>query len=68
MDLWLGGGELGKYPANAHRIFAERRSHPVVPGGCRIAFVEDEIDHLQHRCQPRGQFLPLRNLERNMGF
>ena len=36
-------------PAEPDRVVAERGSHPVVTGGRRIALVEHEIEHLEHR-------------------
>jgi hypothetical protein len=47
------------------RLFTERRPHPVVAGGGGIAFVEDQVDDLQHRRQPRRQLVASRHLERH---
>ena len=39
--------------------------HPVVAARRRVAFVEDEVDDLEHRRQPRGQLGAARHLERH---
>ncbi len=41
----------GKGARQPQRLFHQRRAHPVVAGGGRTAFVEDQIDHLEHRGQ-----------------
>ena len=51
MDLRLAGCQFGHDPAETQRILAERGSHPVIAGRRRVAFVEDEIDDLEHRRQ-----------------
>ena len=33
----------------------QRRAHPVVTGGGRVALVEDQVDDLEDRGQPRGE-------------
>ena len=63
---WTSGfarSELGQDAAEAERVLAERRSHPVVAGGRRVALVEDEVDHLEHRRQAGGALGPARDLE-----
>src|SRR5207245_3089187 len=55
VDLRLLRSEFGKDTAEAERLFAERRPHPVVAGRSRVALVEDEVDHLQHRGQAGGK-------------
>ena len=39
--------------------------HPVVARGRRVALVEHEVDHLEHRREPRGALGAARDLERN---
>ena len=41
------------------------RAHPVVAGGRRVALVEDQVDDLEHRRQPRGELGAARHLERH---
>ena len=65
VDLRLLRSELGQDTAETKRILAERGSHPVVTGGRRVALVEDEVDHLEHRRQTGGKIGPARNLEGN---
>ena len=52
------GSELGEDAPEPQRLLAQRRSHPVVAGGRRVALVEDEVDDLEHRGQPRGSSSP----------
>ena len=63
VDLRLLRSELGQDAAEAQRVLAQRRPHPVVAGGRRVAFVEDEVDDLEHRRQPGGELGPARDLE-----
>src|SRR5262249_5532218 len=49
--------------AEPKRILAERRSRPVFARGRRVALVEDQINHLEHRRKSRGELGPARNLE-----
>ncbi len=63
MDLRLLGSELGQDAAEAERIFAERGPHPVVAGGRRVAFVEDEVDDFEHRRQAGGELVAARDFE-----
>ena len=41
------------------------RAHPVVAGGRGVALVEDQVDRLEHRCQPLGQLAALGHLDRH---
>ncbi len=68
MDLRLLWCELGQDAPEPQRIFAERRPHPVVTGGRRVAFVENEVDDTEHRRQTRGKLDPAGNLERHALF
>ena len=63
---WTSGSlrsELGQDAAEPQRVLAERRPHPVVAGGRRVALVEDEVDDLEHRRQAGGELGPARDLE-----
>ena len=55
--------ELGEDAAEAQRLLAELRPHPVVAGGRRVALVEDEVDDLQHRGEALGKLGAARHLE-----
>ena len=61
--------KLGRFDdaAESKRIFAEGGAHPVVAGGGRVALVEDQIDDLEHRRQPRLELGAARHLERHLG-
>src|SRR5262249_1476879 len=48
VDLRLVRNELGENPPPTQRVFGERRAHPVLTGGGRVAFVEDQVDHLDN--------------------
>ena len=54
------GRELGQDAAEPQRVLAERRPHPVVAGGGRVALVEDEVDDLEHgrRAARRARLRP----------
>ena len=41
--------QLGEDAAEPQRVLAQRRAHPVVAGGRRVALVEDQVDDLEHR-------------------
>src|SRR3954463_6498209 len=49
MDLRLLWGQLRQDPSQAERLITELRPDPVVSGGGRVAFIEDEIENAQHR-------------------
>ena len=59
----LFGEALGQDAAQAKRVVAQLRTHPVAAGGGRVAFVENEVDDLQHRSQPGGELIAARDLE-----
>ncbi len=63
MHLRLLRHELCQDPAEAQGVLAQRRSHPVVAGGRRVALVEYEVDHLEHRGQTGGEVHSAGNLE-----
>ena len=64
----FGGGEFGEDAAETERVLAQGGTRPIVAGGCRVALVEDEIDHLQHGGQAHGAFGSRRQLERHSSF
>ena len=53
MHLRLGRRELGEDAAQSQRIFAQRRPYPICAGSRRIAFIEDQVDDLENRAEPR---------------
>src|SRR6266478_620093 len=65
MDLRIVWNEFGQDTPETQRIFAEGRAYPVLAGGGRVAFVEDQIDHLQHGGQTGGKIGPAGDLKRN---
>ncbi len=65
VDLRLHGHKLGQDTAETERILAERGPHPMVAGGRRVAFVEHEVDDLEHRRQTGGELGAARDLERD---
>src|ERR1700738_5142863 len=48
VHLRLVRNEACQDTPETQRVFAQRRAHPVFAGSGRVAFVEDEIDHLKH--------------------
>ena len=50
------------------RVLAQRRPHPVVAGGGRVALVEHQVDHLEHRRQPGRELVAAGDLERHTGL
>src|SRR5277367_5418926 len=68
MHLWLQRCQPRQHTPQPQRIFAQRRPQPIVTGGRRVSFIEDQINHRQHRRKPRRQLLPPRHLERNALF
>ena len=63
VDLGLPRRQLGQDAAEAQRVLAQRRPHPVVAGGGRVALVEDQVDDLEHRGQAGRELVAARNLE-----
>jgi hypothetical protein len=49
-------------------VLAERRPHPILAARGGITFVENEINHLEHRGDARGALLGARRLERHAGL
>src|SRR6266481_4728688 len=68
MDLRIVWNEFGQNTPETQRIFAEGRAYPVLAGGGRVAFVEDEINHLQHGGQTGGKIGPAGDLKGNARF
>ena len=68
MNFRFVGHQLREHATEAQRLFTKRRSNQIVAGGRRVAFIENEVDHLEHRREPRRAFLRTRNLERNARF
>ena len=66
VHLRLVRRESGEDPSEAQRILAELRPHPVVAGGRRVALVEHQVDHFEHRRRAaRRELGAARHLERN---
>src|SRR6266542_539374 len=63
MDLWLGRDELGQDAAQTERLFAQRRSDPVVARGRGIPLVEGQVDDLEDRSEARDALGPGWDLE-----
>ncbi len=59
------GHEPGQDAAEAQRVLAQVGAHPFVAARRRVAFVEDQVDDLEHRRQPRRQLGAARHLERH---
>src|SRR5262245_26595600 len=55
--------ELGQDATEPERVLAQRGSHPVAAGCGRVAFVEDEVDDLEHGRQAGDALRPARDLE-----
>src|SRR2546426_1586511 len=53
VNLGFVGNELGEDAAQPDRVLTKRRSDPVLALGRRIALVEDQVDHLEDRSEPR---------------
>src|SRR5258708_1350455 len=66
MDLRILRSEFGKDAAEAKRFFAKGGTHPIIACGGRIAFVEDEIDDVEHGGNARSEFRSSRNFEGNV--
>ena len=63
MHFGLRRRELREDAPEPQRVLAERGAHPVVAGGRRVAFVEDQVDDTEHRRQPRRELGAARHLE-----
>src|SRR5215831_3587472 len=65
MNFWLVRNKFRQNPAETERVFAERRSYPVIPCGRRVALVKDEVNDFEYRRQTRCALRPARHLERD---
>src|SRR2546428_1435915 len=65
MNFRLVRNKTRENSAEAERIFAERRAHPVFAGGGGVAFVEDEVDHFENGRQTRSKIRPAWDLKGN---
>src|SRR5262249_5427826 len=66
VNLWFSWGELGENSAQAERIFAEPRPHPVISRGGGVALVENQVDHLEDGGKTGAEICRTRNFERDM--
>ncbi len=66
MNLRFLRSQLGQDSPETERILAKRGPHPVIAGGRRISFVEDQIDNFENRGQAGGELNSARNLERDV--
>src|SRR4051812_3497330 len=60
--------ELREDAAEPKRVFAKGRAHPVAAGRRGVAFVEHEIDDLEHGAEALRELLTSRHFERGAGF
>ena len=60
VHLGLARRQLGEDAAEAQRLLAQRRPHPVVARGRRVALVEDQVDDLEHRGSRSGSSVAAR--------
>ena len=63
MHLRLFRNKSHQNSPQPQRLFTQCRTQPVIPRSCGISFIEDEIDDLQNRRQPRREFRPAGNFE-----
>ena len=68
VDFRFAGRELGENAAEAQGVFTKGRTHPVVAGSGRVAFVENQVDDFEDRKETRGEVGAAGNLEGNAGF
>src|SRR5262249_7295754 len=66
VNLWFSWGELGENSAQAERIFAEPRPHPVISCGGGVTLVENQVDHLEDGGKTGAEICRTRNFERDM--
>ncbi len=58
------GSKFREDTAQAQRLLAQCRTHPLGARGRRIAFVKNQIDHFEYGSEPRCQFVRSRHFER----
>src|SRR6202041_2794421 len=68
MAFGFGGDEVGEDSAEAKSFFAQGGAEPVLAGGGRVAFVEDEVDDFEDGGEAGGEFVPAGDLEGDAGF
>ena len=61
------GQQVDEQPAQANGFTGQVRARQRVAARCRVAFVEDQVDDVQHRVEPIGQLGEGRYLVRNAG-
>src|SRR5438132_7830649 len=66
VDLGLVRGELGQDATQTERLYAKRRSDPVLARRRGIPFVEDQVDHLKDGGEARNALGATRDLEPDM--
>ena len=62
MGFGLVRRDGGEHAAHAKRFIAELGTQPVLAARRGVAFVENEVDDLQHRGEPLGELLAARGL------
>ena len=65
--LGLVGHEHGEELREPDRLVAEVGAHVVGAGRRRVALVEHEVEHREHRAQPLGEQVVGRDAERDAG-
>jgi len=68
VHLGLSRHQPRQYAAQAQRLLAQRRAHPVLAGGRGVALVEDEVHHLEHGGQALAQIGGAGQLEGHARF
>src|SRR5882724_8436078 len=68
MYFWLVRQQLRQDATEAKRVFAQSGPHPVAAGGGGVAFVEHEIDDLEHGAESPCELFAAWHLERGARF
>ena len=68
VHLGFARRQRGQHAAQPQRFLAQRRPHPIIAAGGRIAFVEHQVDHAQHAGQAFLQRVAAGHFERHVGF
>jgi len=63
LDLGLARHQRCEDPSEAQRIRAQRRADPVLAGARRVALVEHQVEHLEHRRQALSELVSGRDLK-----
>jgi len=61
-------GSPGEHSPEPQRVFAKRRAHPIFARSCGVSFVENEINHFEHRRQSSSQVRAAGNFKGNAGL